>query len=82
MVPPTIEITVAVDDEHLGNAITDVVTELRANGMQVNEVHAAIGVISGSIEEASAQSLETIPRVASVERSHTYRLPPPDSATQ
>jgi hypothetical protein len=80
--PDMVDVSVTVDDQHLGFAIHDVAAALRANGMDVKQVNEAVGVISGTVADVAVPSLETVPGVKSVERARTYRLPPPDSAVQ
>jgi hypothetical protein len=74
-------ISVTVDDEHLAR-IDDVAVELRANGMQVDQVLDGLGVISGSVPEDRQQSLQDVAGVKSVEASHDFQIPPPDAPVQ
>jgi hypothetical protein len=76
-----VSISVAVDDEHLAR-IGDVVADLRANGMQVDQVLDRLGVISGSVPEDRQQSLQAVAGVKSVEASHHFQIPPPDASVQ
>jgi len=76
-----VSISVTVDDEHL-TGIDDVVAELRASGMQVDQVLGGVGVISGSVPEDRQQSLQAVAGVKSVEASHHFHIPPPDAPVQ
>ena len=76
-----VSISVTVDDEHL-TGIDDVVAELRASGMQVDQVLGGVGVISGSVPEDRQQSLQAVAGVKSVEASHHFQVPPPDAPVQ
>ena len=76
-----VSISVTVDDEHLAR-IGDVAADLRANGMQVDQVLGGLGVISGSVPEDRQQSLQNVAGVTSVEASNHFQIPPPDAPVQ
>jgi hypothetical protein len=76
-----VSITVTVDDEHLAR-IGDVAAELRAHGMQVDQVLGGVGVISGSVPEDRQQSLQAVAGVKYVEASPPFQIPPPDAPVQ
>ena len=75
------EVTVSVDDEHLGD-VDGVAERLREAGLSVDALLAEIGVITGRIEESRADALRDVEGVADVERSREFQLPPPDSEIQ
>lgn len=54
---------------------------LKAQGMKVDSVLEAIGVISGEVALEKLPALERMPGVT-VEREQTYQLPPPDAPIQ
>jgi hypothetical protein len=72
-----ITVTVAADVD------AEVVAEqLRAAGMTVEQVLAAIGVITGTVAAEQRAALADVPGVLAVESEQTFRLPPPDSEIQ
>jgi hypothetical protein len=75
------QITVTVDDTHL-RSIRTVARSLEQTGMRVDQVMAAVGVITGSVDSGSESTLSEVPGVASVDRSVSYQLPSPDAAVQ
>jgi hypothetical protein len=74
-----VELSVTVDDEH---AIEEVAAGLRARGMEVGQVLAGIGVITGSAPDEVRADLAAVEGVASVDEQLTHRLPPPDAPVQ
>ncbi|MDT2007277.1 hypothetical protein FXW78_27180 [Rhodococcus opacus] len=76
-----IGITVTVDADHLDN-IDAVGAALRQRGMRVNQIHDAIGIISGAVGDEDRTVLESVPGVQSVETENTIRIPPPDADPQ
>jgi hypothetical protein len=80
-VPLQLEVLVSVDTDE-PQVISDIAAQLAQVGMDVRDVHDAISVITGTIDEAAVSSLEQVPGVLDVERQRSYRIPPPDSAVQ
>lgn len=76
-----VDITVTVGDAHLAS-IDAVAAALRNNGMQVRQVLAEIGIISGSVPDGRRQSLEAVDGVEAVENENTFQLPAPESPVQ
>lgn len=74
-------VTVTIDDDQLSR-IDDLADQLRAAGMRVDQVHGAVGVITGEVTEAQRATISRIPGVASIEDQNTFQLPPPDSDIQ
>lgn len=74
-------LSVTVDDEHLP-AIEDVARQLRAHGMQVEQVLDGLGIITGSAGPEVSQALRSVAGVSSVEAQLIHQLPPPDSPIQ
>lgn len=68
----TVNIVVSVDDEHL-DQILDVVTNLQASGMNVENVMPEVGVISGSVDSTQIETLSQTEGVAAVEVSRNMR---------
>jgi hypothetical protein len=59
--------------------IDQVAERLRAAGMEVGQVLAEIGIITGSIEAGRQEALAAIPGVVAVEIERVVRISPPDS---
>ena len=75
------EVTVSVDDEHATD-LQGVAERLRAAGLSIDDLFEELGVIVGRIDESRADRLRDVEGVASVERSRSYQLPPPESEIQ
>ncbi|MGZ8179086.1 hypothetical protein ACXVUM_14250 [Williamsia sp. SKLECPSW1] len=75
------DVTITVDDDHLA-ALDDVVASIRAAGVHVTAVHAAIGVISGTVADDARGPLSAIRGVASIEQAPRFGVAPPDSPVQ
>jgi hypothetical protein len=75
------EVTVSVDDEHATD-VQGVAERLRAVGLSIEELFEELGVIVGRIDASQADRLRDVEGVASVERSRSYQLPPPESEIQ
>ena len=75
------EVTVTVADSHAGD-IEDVAERLREAGMQVDQVLATLGVITGSIEAPRIAVLEQLDGVAAVEEQTGFQIAPPDADVQ
>jgi hypothetical protein len=75
-------VTVSVDDAHLGG-ITSVAQALQEQGMHVEQVLGAVGVITGSVAQERRRLLESVPGVASVlDEQLSYQLPSPGADVQ
>jgi len=59
-----------------------VATQLRAAGMNVEQVLGAAGIITGSVAAAKRSALTALPGVASVESERTFQIAPPDADVQ
>jgi hypothetical protein len=75
------DVLVTLDDEQ-AERVASVADELRAAGLDVAQVLAEIGVITGSVEPSRLKDVEAVRGVASVEQSREVRLPPPDEPVQ
>lgn len=76
-----VQVSITVADEHL-DRIHAVAAALRDRGMEVERIHDALGLITGSVPDDSRQALSGIDGVASVDAELQHRLPPPDSPLQ
>ncbi|MEA2243852.1 MAG: hypothetical protein QOD24_3408 [Solirubrobacteraceae bacterium] len=56
--------------------------QLRAAGMNVEQVLSEVGIITGSVAAGQQASLADLPDVVSVEAEHSVQLPPPDADIQ
>lgn len=74
-------VTVTVADSHAGE-LDDVAGRLARAGMQVEQVLVALGVVTGSVEDAQLAAIEALPGVAAVEQQASFRLAPPDADVQ
>ncbi len=73
-------------DERITVSVSDdadaVAAQLRAAGMNVDQVLGAAGVITGSIAVAKRSALAALPGVASVESERAFQIAPPDADIQ
>lgn len=76
-----VAVTIAIADDHL-NQVATVVSRLRAAGLDVQQVMAEIGVVTGTCDAAQMSGLSTVAGVESVEGDRTIHLAPPDSPIQ
>ena len=74
-------VTVQVADDHLDRT-EDVARQLRAAGMEVDQVLGNVGIITGSIDSERRADLGEVPGVAGVESERTFQVAPPDSDVQ
>jgi len=74
-------ITVTVTDSHL-SAISGVAARLRQKGMAVESELSALGVITGSIDDAEVSGLDSVEGVKSVSREGSFSVAPPDAEVQ
>lgn len=65
-------VVVTVDDQYLPK-IQSVVVALQLAGMQVDNVMATVGIITGQISQSKMQSLLSVPGVAAVELDQEMR---------
>jgi len=73
-----IEVTVLLADTAEA-AVAKVVKRLKAAGLRVASVEAAIGTVSGSIAASRLAQLGDVAGVETVEEQRRYQLPPKDS---
>jgi len=69
-------------DEGQANRTEAVAEDLRAAGLDVTQVLADIGVVTGSVEPAKLNDLSRVSGVAAVEPSRDVQLPSPDDPVQ
>lgn len=74
-------VTVTVADSHAGD-LAGVAGRLAQAGMQVEQVLAALGVITGSVEDTELASIEALPGVRGVEDQVSFQIPPPGADVQ
>jgi hypothetical protein len=72
-------VSVTVDDEHLAS-LPEVVAALREHGMQVDDVLAGLGIVTGSTADAAL--LEEVEGVSGVDTQLEHRIPPPEEEIQ
>ncbi|SFQ56155.1 hypothetical protein SAMN05421810_109223 [Amycolatopsis arida] len=65
------DVIVSVADSQL----PEVVARLRAAGMTIDDVLDALGVVTGSVDEAGVAALQRVSGVLDVEIARGYRLP-------
>lgn len=75
------KITVTVDDDHVAQ-VDGVAEELKAAGMNVDQVLGAVGVITGSVPSERRAVLERLPGVTAVETEQQFQIAPPDAEVQ
>jgi len=68
-------VNVTVDEEHL-ETIDEVADELRARGMEVDQVLTSIGIVTGTAEDPDA--LRGVPGIQSVDLEEERGVAPPD----
>ena len=67
-----VNISVSVDDEYI-EKILDVVADLQAAGMNVENIMPILGVITGSVESTQMDALYDVKGVDAVEVSRTFK---------
>lgn len=72
---------VSVDEDHL-DVMGAVADALRSHGMEVEQVMAALGIISGVAPEGARDALMGVEGVMSVDETQEFQLPPPNSPIQ
>jgi hypothetical protein len=75
------QVVVSVTDDRVAD-LAGVVAALRTAGLRVGEVFESVGVVTGTVDGDALGALSAVPGVEGVERSRTYRVPPPDSSVQ
>ncbi len=76
-----VEILVSIADDWLERA-DEVEAALRRAGVEIDSRLEATGIIVGTATEDVTRGLGSIPGVAAVEVSRTFRIPGPDSPVQ
>ncbi|MEO5372925.1 MAG: ketohydroxyglutarate aldolase [Alphaproteobacteria bacterium] len=76
-----VNVTVSINDDQLGH-IDRVAAAAKACGLEIHQVLETLGIVSGSIDEASLDRLRAVQGVSAVEREQEYQLSPPDSYLQ
>jgi len=74
-------VSVTVADGHR-ESMDGVVENLRATGMEVEQVLGTLGIVTGSAPEDALDALRGVEGVDSVDAQLGYQLPPPDSPVQ
>lgn len=75
------EVAVTVADSHAGD-VGEVAGRLRDAGMDVTQVLAAVGVITGSVDASQLGTIAALPGVAAVEPQASFQVAPPDADVQ
>lgn len=75
------KITVTVVEGHIYTT-QQVAEQLRSNGMKVERVLDAVGIITGSAPDEARPALEALEGVASVDEEVRFQLPGPDDDVQ
>ncbi|WP_116453660.1 ketohydroxyglutarate aldolase [Blastococcus litoris] len=75
------QVSVTVGDDHR-DSLDGVVENLRASGLQVDQVLGTLGIVTGSAPDDALDALRGVEGVASVDAQLTHRLPPPDAPVQ
>ncbi|MGY1802507.1 hypothetical protein ACI78T_04400 [Blastococcus sp. SYSU D00922] len=75
------QVSVTVGDDHR-DSLDGVVENLRASGLQVDQVLGTLGIVTGSAPDDALDTLRGVEGVASVDAQLTHQLPPPDSPVQ
>jgi hypothetical protein len=72
-------VLVSIDDRSEALAVVE---RLRAAGLEEDQVMAALGTVTGSIDPARVDALRAVEGVAEVEPAREHQLPPPDADLQ
>jgi hypothetical protein len=81
MTAPQRKVTITIADDHLAQTGT-IAEQLRATGMNVEQVLEAVGMVTGWVAAEQQPSIEALAGVAAVEEETTFQLAPPDSEVQ
>ena len=76
-----VAVTIAIADDYLSQ-VTEILSRLRAAGLEVQQVMGEIGVVTGTCDTAQMAGLSQVEGVESVEGDRPIRLAPPDSPIQ
>lgn len=79
--PAAVNVTVLLADATPAR-VKSAVARLKSAGLQVSDVHDAIGAVSGSIAAGKLEALKQIPGVQAVEEAQEFQINPPDSEKQ
>jgi hypothetical protein len=71
------KVIVSIADDSL-DRIGEVVSRLRAAGLDVQDVHDVIGTITGWARDDALGSLKDVPGVVDIEFDRGFQLPPDD----
>jgi hypothetical protein len=74
-------VTVTVADTGLSR-FDDVIGQLQAEGMDVEQALGSIGIVVGSVPAGGRAAISGLPDIAAVEGENTFQLPPPDADIQ
>lgn len=74
-------VSVTVADGHR-ESMDGVVENLRAGGMEVEQVLGTLGIVTGSAPADALDALRGVEGVDSVDEQLAHQLPPPDSPVQ
>ena len=76
-----VNLSVSVKDEHLPR-FSELVSQLKKTGFDVEQELASAGVVTGSIESHKVPELKKLAGVGHVEESRKIQIPPPDAEIQ
>ena len=74
-------VSVTVGDDHR-ESMDGVVENLRASGLEVEQVLGTLGIVTGSAPADTLDALRGVEGVASVDEQLTHKIEPPDSPIQ
>ena len=74
-------VSVTVGDDHR-ESMDGVVENLRASGLEVEQVLGTLGIVTGSAPADALDALRGVEGVASVDEQLTHQIEPPDSPIQ
>ena len=74
-------VSVTVGDDHR-ESMDGVVENLRASGLEVEQVLGTLGIVTGSAPADTLDALRGVEGVASVDEQLTHQIEPPDSPIQ
>ena len=76
-----VKVTISIGDAHL-EQIDQVVDQLKAKGLDVEQTMATLGIVTGSVDSDKLSALSKVAGVDSVQKEKTVNLPPPGSDVQ
>ena len=77
----TVNLLISLDDEHI-EQISEVIQNLKAAGLHVEQTMTQLGVITGSCDAAKVEAISQVKGVSHVETEQKYQIAPPDSDIQ